>query len=248
MSVKTSKAKLTKPSQPYQPSEREKAAKDAFNLRKSVRPRMARVKVENSKDGANVLFDHPDQATATMLLLDMLATDEADFADGLVRQLANVGSKGKEISETNLNHLLSIVKAVGPRDEVESLLASQMAAVHLATMAFARRLANVETINQQDSAERAFNKLARTFTVQMETLKRYRSKGEQRVVVQHQHVNVAAQNAQVNVGGAPEGGGEGNFSEDQPHEPKPEHLGYAPSAAMPSEVEANKETVPRSSR
>ncbi|QYO75075.1 hypothetical protein [Devosia salina] len=34
------------------------------------------------------------------------------------------------------------------------------------------------------------NKLARTFTTQMETLKKFRSKNEQRVVVEHQHVHV----------------------------------------------------------
>ena len=52
-----------------------------------------------------------------------------------------------------------------------------MAVIHTATMTFARRLANVETIEQQDSAERALNKLARTFAMQMEALKRYRTGG-----------------------------------------------------------------------
>jgi len=63
------------------------------------------------------------------------------------------------------------------------MLASQMAAVHMATMTFARRLNHVDNIPQQDSAERAFNKLARTFTTQVEALKRYRTGGEQRVTV-----------------------------------------------------------------
>ena len=57
------------------------------------------------------------------------------------------------------------------------MLAAQMAVIHTATMTFARRLANVETIEQQDSAERALNKLARTFAMQMEALKRYRTGG-----------------------------------------------------------------------
>ena len=39
------------------------------------------------------------------------------------------------------------------------MLAAQMAAVHLATMTFARRLAHVDNIPQQDSASNAFNKL-----------------------------------------------------------------------------------------
>ena len=43
------------------------------------------------------------------------------------------------------------------------------------------------------SAERAFNKLARTFTAQVEALKRYRSRGEQTVRVEHVHVNEGGQ-------------------------------------------------------
>jgi hypothetical protein len=46
-----------------------------------------------------------------------------------------------------------------------------------ASMTFARRLAQVDNIPQQDSAERAFNKLTRTFAAQMSALKEYRSKG-----------------------------------------------------------------------
>ena len=68
-----------------------------------------------------------------------------------------------------------------------------MAAFHTATMTFARRLAHVETIQQRDSAERALNKLARTFAMQMEALKRYRTGGEQKVTVQHVSVNEGGQ-------------------------------------------------------
>ena len=60
-------------------------------------------------------------------------------------------------------------------------------------MTFGRRLNNVENILQQDSAERAFNKLARTFAVQMEALKRYRTGGEQKVTVHHVTVNEGGQ-------------------------------------------------------
>jgi hypothetical protein len=60
-------------------------------------------------------------------------------------------------------------------------------------MKFARRLNNVDTIPQQDSAERAFNKLTRTFVTQMEALKRYRTGGEQKVTVQHVSVSEGGQ-------------------------------------------------------
>ena len=95
-----------------------------------------------------------------------------------------------------------------------SLQAAQMAAVHMATMTFARRLAHVENIPQQDSAEHALNKLGRTFTMQVEALKRYRSGGEQKVVVQHIYVAEGGQAAVV--GAIAQGGGDGEKSEAEP--------------------------------
>ena len=76
-----------------------------------------------------------------------------------------------------------------PRDQVETMLAAQMAAVQMAAMTFAHRLNHIDNIPQQDSAERAFNKLTRTFVAQVEALKRYRSGGEQTVRVEHVTVN-----------------------------------------------------------
>ena len=66
-------------------------------------------------------------------------------------------------------------------------------------MTFVRRLAHVENIPQQDNAERAFNKLARTFAIQMETLKRYRTGGRQTVTVEHVTVNHGGQAVVGNV-------------------------------------------------
>ena len=63
----------------------------------------------------------------------------------------------------------------------------------MATMEFARKLKNTDYISQQDSAERAFNKLARTFTTQVEALKRYRSRGQQTITVEHVTVNAGGQ-------------------------------------------------------
>jgi hypothetical protein len=56
--------------------------------------------------------------------------------------------------------MVSVVKGIEPRDQ--TTLAAQMAGIHKTIMTFTRRLSNVETIQQQDSAERALNKLART--------------------------------------------------------------------------------------
>src|SRR6266436_2445023 len=125
--------------------------------------------------------------------MEALGTTDLDFLDGILCQLLNVGSRAGKVDERGLNFLLSVVKGVKPRDQVEALLAAQMAAVHAATMTFAWRLARVQTIPQRDSAERAFNKLARTFAAQVEALKRYRSRGDQTVRVEHVTVNEGGQ-------------------------------------------------------
>ena len=146
-----------------------------------------------------------DASVGNVLLMDALGTRDWDFLDGFLTQLADAGSKGGKVDGRTLNFMLSVVKGVKPRDQVEALLAAQMAAVHTAMMTFAWRLAHVEAIPQQDSAERAFNKLGRTFAAQMEALKRYRSRGDQTVRVEHVTVN---EGGQAIVGNVRHGGGD----------------------------------------
>jgi hypothetical protein len=120
------------------------------------------------------------------------------------------------LDERELSFALSMVKGIRPRDDNEGMLAAQMAAVHIATMTAARRLANVETIDQQDSASNMFNKCARTFAAQVEALKKYRSTGEQSIKVQH--VNVHDGGQAIVTSTMQTGGGGNGKSDDQPHE------------------------------
>jgi CHASE3 domain sensor protein len=60
-------------------------------------------------------------------------------------------------------------------------------------MRMANRLAHAETLQEQDSAERAFNKLARTSAALVETFQRYRAASEHKVIVQHVSVNDGGQ-------------------------------------------------------
>lgn len=118
---------------------------------------------------------------------------DINFIKGLTRQLVSIGKQGNVPDEQGIGFVTSVVRGIEPQDQIEAMLASQMAAVHLATMTFGRRLAHVENIPQQDSAERAFNKLARTFAAQVEALKRYRTGGQQHVTVKHVTVNEGGQ-------------------------------------------------------
>jgi hypothetical protein len=112
------------------------------------------------------------------------------------------------------------------------MLAAQMAGVHWTAMELMRQAGATGNRLQFNDVGNLAVRLLRTYTTQLEALKRYRSAGEQRVVVQHQYVNVTADQAavQVNGGGypAPEGRGR-HQAEDQPHE---QQLGHASEPAM----------------
>jgi len=191
-------------------------------------------------------LDYPDQAIGHLHLMEALGTTDWDFLDGFLNQLANAGSVGPEIAEKGINFMLAVVKGIKPRDQIEAMLAAQMAAVHTATMTFARRLNHVETIQQQDSAERAFNKFARTFAAQMEALKRYRTGGEQKVTVQH--VNVS-EGGQAIVGNVTQGPGQAEPDKAAASSPPALEAGTAtPMAEIDSSRKASPAPVPRTTK
>jgi len=186
----------------YEPTAREQAALDKYKA-KTAAEKSPRIKVSHDKKATAISLDHPDELIGCALLMEMLGTADGEFVNGLLTQLGNASSQDQRPNEGVINFLLSVIKGAKPKDQFEVMLAAQMAAVHSATMTFARRLANVETIEQQDSAERAFNKLARTFAMQMEAFKRYRTGGEQKVTVQHVSVNEGGQAIVGNVSQSP---------------------------------------------
>ena len=194
----------------YEPTPRERAVVEAYLARKKeTAPRM---KASEKYGLAELVPDHPEPKIAHLLLMEAVGAKDLDFLNGLLSQLINAGAQGEDVDESSLNFMLSVVKGVEPENQVEAMLAAQMAAVHMATMTFAGRLANVDTIPQQDSAERAFNKLARTFASQVEALKRYRTGGRQTVTVEHVTVNAGGQAIVGNV----ETGGRGASKKSGP--------------------------------
>ena len=129
--------------------------------------------------------------TSPSSLMPGFGTRSPDFLFGLVHQAANaVAPKGRDPDEGGIKFMLAFIKDSKPRDEIEAMLLTQMAATHVAAMRFASRLSYVESLQEQDSAERTYNKLARTFTAQMAAFQHHRTKGDAQVIVQ-QNVSVS---------------------------------------------------------
>ena len=144
--------------------------------------------------------DHKDPATGGVLLLSSLGSTDTAFVDGLLDQIQAATRSGSSVNLQRYNFTLSIVQGLEPRDHTEAMLAAQMAAIHSQAVTVMGNLRNAELLNQFEAYERAATKLMRTFTSQMEALKRYRTTG-QTVTVEHVHVHAGGQAVVGNVNG-----------------------------------------------
>jgi hypothetical protein len=78
-----------------------------------------------------VAMDQSEVDEARMLLANALGSSDPCFAQGLVMQLIAACKQDGKVSDCDVNFLLSIVKGVEPRDQLEAMLAAQMAVVEL---------------------------------------------------------------------------------------------------------------------
>jgi hypothetical protein len=236
-------AKRKKPNQPvsepsakpYEPTAQDRAAAKAHLARRAARTLAPRVKLEPlPSGGVRIEPDHPMRALWALALQQVFGTISTDFAGMMLGELADAVTVDRDtIDEKMLNGIIGALHGINPGDEVEAMLAAQMVATHLAAMECLRWARTPgQTFEGRDMNLRHATKLSRTYTMQVESLKRYRSKGEQRVVVQHQYVNVTAEQAAVQVTGGvdPAPGGRASLKpEERSHE---QRLGHAPEPTM----------------
>jgi hypothetical protein len=219
-----------------EPTDAEQAEIRDLAKRKKARRQAPRFTVDRQEDNLVQMMPdgvHADAAAAR--LMNALGVADLDLAERLMTQIINtthLRSSKEPISAETLNAALAAVTGIAPRDEAEAMLAAQMVGVHWLAMDLLSKVGSTTDRTLLNDRGNLAVKLLRTFPAQIDALKRYRSAGEQRVVVQHQHVTVTADQAAVQVNGvAPDPGGRGAASkpEDQPHE---QQLGHASEPAM----------------
>lgn len=152
-------------------------------------------KIELARESALCrIFRTSDEMQANALLSHCLKSLKADEASD------------EHASNDERLFLLSIIRDLAPQDAIERMLVVQMAACHVATIRAGRWMATSDNLAQVTAHYAGYAKLARTFVAQIEALRRHRNGGEQRVTVQHQHVNVADGGKAI-VGNVTHGGG-----------------------------------------
>ena len=153
-----------------------------------------RVKVTKVDGVAQVTLTHPNLHVGGARLMEAIGANDPDFLLGLLSQLNNATMLDGIPDENALNFALSIVKGIEERGQVLAMLGAQMAAIHRHVMAYAGLVCNAGNTEQRESAERALNRLTRTFVMQMEALQRYRNpEAENKVTVQNVSVQDGGQ-------------------------------------------------------
>ena len=163
----------------------------------AARQRLPKIKIENNQWVVSKIDASDDNKPIEMLsLLATFGTTSPELQVYLMREVLDAacsGGKSRPYETADLNGIIAAMQGLAPRDEIESMLASQIIATHFAVMRFLRTLKNSETILQQDSNGNIATKLMRTYIAQIEALQRYRGKGEQKVTVEHVHVHAGGQ-------------------------------------------------------
>ena len=103
---------------------------------------------------------------------------------------------------------LVALAGIGPKDELEGMMAAQLLAAHNTTMeCYRRAMLEEQTVEGRRENLNQASKLSRTWATLLEALNKHRGKGQQKVTVEHVHVHSGGQAVVGNVE-RPGGGGE----------------------------------------
>ena len=152
---------------------------------------------------------HPENKSAALAVQNTLSASRPDppqpklFPSLTDRDLAGLlalqGSNttlpfGNTAPKFNEKFATSVASSIAPRDGLEALLALQMVKTHSLGMHYLELAAGKnQTAHGIELFTKSANLLLRAFTKQVEALKMYRSKGEQKVEVEHVHVHRGGQ-------------------------------------------------------
>jgi hypothetical protein len=208
----------------HAPSDAEKQEIAAATGRHKKRPPRVAINVRQPENNVmEISPTHSDGQGWRTRLEDALGTASPEFVDTeLVRLMTAFRDRAGIIDARAVNAALAVIDGLKPQNEIEAMLAVQIAVTHGLTMKFSARLYNgkIETIEEQDSTALTLSRLQRAFTTQMDALSNMRRGGRQKVVVEHVHVYPGGQAIVGNVthtgrGVSNENGGQTHAADDK---------------------------------
>jgi hypothetical protein len=139
-----------------------------------------------------------------------------------------LGNSDEEERNRQASATVAALTGIGPRDELEGMMAAQLMASHSAAMeCYRRAMLGEQTFEGRKENLNQANKLSRTWATLLDALNKHRGKGQQKVTVEHVHVHSGGQ-AVVGTVEHP-GGGARQENEGQAHA---KQIAHAPQPEM----------------
>lgn len=125
-------------------------------------------------------------------------TDSPLTQQMLIRQAMNVSTEGVGGSadgvEPDFEMTRALMEGIGPNDALEGMIAAQMVAVHNKAMSFMHDAKYTQPGSEHEEYRlKQSMKLMAAFARQMDALRNYRRKGEQKITVERVNVQSGAQ-------------------------------------------------------
>ena len=175
--------------------------------------------VESDSRNPTMGLQDPDDPLGAVKMSEALGTTDSGVQGYLLDQVIKTfkGAVSKDDYDIDKvisasNSVMALLSGIQPRDEIEGMLAVQMVGVHnMAMDTMSRAMLGEQTFEGKQANVNQSTKMLRTFTAQMEALKKYRTGGQQKMIVEHVNVN---EGGQAIVGTVNQGGGKNEKSRE----------------------------------
>ena len=182
-------------------SDDEQKRLDAYLKRKKNVPVRFKLSKDSTTERPTIIAVDMKDPLGPTKMTEALGTPDGQLQTSLLNQAVSTfngyhSTKGynQDIALVACNNALSILNGIEPQDEIEGMLAVQMIGVHnMAMETLTRAMHKDQTFKGQQANVNQATKLNRTFIAQMDALKKHRTGGQQKMVVEHVHVNKGGQ-------------------------------------------------------
>ena len=201
---------------------------------------MSAKKPASANTPTTVVADDPDDRKGA---LKDIGGSKSDHWNNLLANQALqalwIKNSDAKTRDRQLTATVAALVGIGPKDELEGMMAAQLVAAHNAAMeSYRRAMIGEQTFEGRRENLSQANKLSRTYAVLLDALNHHRGKGQQKVTVEHVHVH---QGGQAIVGAVHQRGGSQNEMKDSPYAPG--SITHEPGTPMPR-PDPQRETVP----
>jgi hypothetical protein len=149
----------------------------------------------SSKKTKMVVVDDPEDRKGRMKLVGGSQSDNwNNILANQTFQTLWLGHSDQDEQDRQYGATVAALIGIGPKDEIEGMIAAQLLAAHNAAMECDRRaMAKGQSFEGRHESLNQANKLSRTYALLLDAFNRNRSKGQQKVTVEHVHVHAGGQ-------------------------------------------------------